>query len=270
MTSKSRLNEDQIQHYRREGYVLPHLKVLPEEKFNRLRKHFDQKLLELPAGSRPEAMDTPHFADPALFEWALDDDLLDIIEPLTGPDILLFSTHFICKPKGDGRRVPWHEDSHYWKKMIEPMETVTLWLAIDPSTRENGCMYVIPRTHAMGKMGFSDYENVDPNLSVFSTEIIKDQRNENLAVPCELQPNQCSLHDGRIIHGSAPNTSNIRRCGWTLRFLPAHVRFNPEFADRHVIYQARGRNLLDQNLGDPTRAYPEIVARRKAVGLKSH
>lgn len=268
--TQSRLTEQQIAQYHREGYVLPGVKVLPEEKFQRLKAHFEKKLADLPPGERPEAMDTPHFLDTALFEWALDDHLLDIIEPLTGPDILLFSTHFICKPKGDGKRVPWHEDSHYWKKMIEPMETVTLWLAIDPSTKVNGCMYVIPRTHNTGRKGFSDYEGVDASKSVFATEIVKEQRREDLAVACELQPNECSLHDGRIIHGSEPNTSDIRRCGWTLRFIPAHVRMNPEFADRHLIYQARGRNLLGQLLADPSRPYPEVIARRKAAGLKSH
>jgi Phytanoyl-CoA dioxygenase (PhyH) len=269
-TTVPRLTPEQVEHYHREGYLLPGTKVLPDEKFSRLRNHFDQKLAELPAGERPEAMDTPHFTDTALFEWALDDSLLDIVEPLVGPDILLFSTHFICKPKGDGRRVPWHEDSHYWKKMIDPMETVTLWLAIDPSTKVNACMYVIPRTHTSGKMGYSDYENVDASKSVFPVEIIKSQRREDLAVACELQPNECSLHDGRIVHGSEPNTSDLRRCGWTLRFIPAHVRLNPEFSDRHLVYQARGRNVLNQKLADPTNSYLDVVENRKKVGMKSH
>lgn len=265
-----RLTETEIQMYREEGYCLPQGKVFSDEKFQRLFTHFEKKLAEWPKDKRPEAMDTPHFEDPALNEWALAPEVVDLVEPLLGPDILLFSTHFICKPQGDGRRVPWHEDSHYWRKLLEPMEVATVWLALDPSTTENGCMYVIPRTHNTGRKGFSDYEQVDTKECVFPTEIIKTQRKDELAVPCELQPNHCSLHDARTQHGSPPNTSDKRRCGWTLRFIPAHSRMNPEYSDRQLIYLARGRNLLNQTLADPTQSYGHVIEERKRQRFASH
>ena len=270
MTSPSRLKEEEIKQYRDEGYVLIHRPVFEQEKFDRLKAHFEKKLAALPPGERPEAMDTPHFGDPALNEWALAPEVVDLVEPLLGPDILLFSTHFICKPQGDGRRVPWHEDSAFWRQLLEPMEVATVWLAIDPSTKENGCMYVVPRTHSTGKKGYSDYENVDLNFSVFDREIIEQQRKDELAVPCELQPNECSLHDARLHHGSPPNTSTKRRCGWTLRFVPAYSRLNPEFADRQLMYPARGRNLLNQKVADPDKNYSDVIAHRKRIGFKAH
>jgi len=270
-TSKSsRLTEAEIAQYREEGYCLPQGRVFSDEKFQRLFDHFEEKLAAWPKDQRPEAMDTPHFADPALNEWALAPEVVDLVEPLLGPDIILFSTHFICKPTGDGRRVPWHEDSAYWRKLLEPMEVATVWLALDPSTVKNGCMYVIPRSHNTGKMGFSDYEGVDTSKSVFDTEIISTQRKDELAVPCELRPNHCSLHDARTQHGSPPNTSDIRRCGWTLRFIPATSRLNPEYQDRQLMYLARGRNLLDQPLADPARNYAEVIEERKRQGFKAH
>ncbi len=244
--------------------------IFAEEKFQRLLAHFEKKLAVWPKDERPEAMDTPHFGDPALNEWALAPEVVDLVEPLLGPDILLFSTHFICKPKGDGRRVPWHEDSAYWRKLLQPMEVATVWLALDPSTQENGCMHVIPKSHNTGQKGFSDYEDVDTNKSVFPTEIIKSHRKDELSVPCELQPNHCSLHDARTQHGSAPNTSDIRRCGWTLRFVPASVLLNPEFRDRQLMYKARGKNLLDQPLADPNGDYSHIIDFRRQQGMKAH
>lgn len=265
-----RLSEDEIRMYREEGYCLPKGQVFSDEKFQRLFEHFECKLAAWPKDQRPEAMDTPHFADPALNAWALAPEVVDLVEPLLGPDILLFSTHFICKPTGDGRRVPWHEDSAYWRKLLEPMEVATVWLALDPSTTKNGCMYVIPRTHNTGRMGFSDYEQVDTSKSVFPSEILKSQRKDELAVPCELQPNHCSLHDARTQHGSPPNTSDVRRCGWTLRFIPAHCRLNPEFKDRQIIYQARGRNLLNQELAAPEKDYAHIIEERKRQRFASH
>lgn len=269
-TTNARLTSEEIEHYRREGYVIPREKVFADDKFAALCEHFESKLAAWPKDERPEAMDTPHFGDPKLNEWALAPEVVDLVEPLLGTDILLFSTHFICKPKGDGRRVPWHEDSAYWRKLLDPMEVATVWLAIDPSSTENGCMYVIPRSHNTGRKGYSDYEGVDTNKSVFGTEIISSQRKDELAVPCELEANHCSLHDARTQHGSPPNTSEKRRCGWTLRFIPARSRLNPDYADRQLMYLARGRNLLGQDLADPTKDYSNVLAERKRQGFKAH
>ncbi len=260
-----RLSQDDVSTYRKEGYLIYNKSVLSEEKFQGLRDCFEEILANLPADERPEAMDVPHFMHPGLLEWAFDENILALVEPIVGPDIALFSTHFICKPKGNGKRVPWHEDSAYWKGMLEPMEVVTVWLAIDSSTRVNGCMKVIPRSHEGPNKGFSDYDPVDIATSVFNTEITKEQRDEERQVYVELQPNECSLHDSRIMHGSEPNLSQIRRCGWTLRFASTSVKFNEEkFAGAHQVYLAKGRDLGGNRYADPALAYPEVMTRRGA------
>jgi hypothetical protein len=261
--SESSLSPKHVETYRREGYLIYDQPVLAPEKFSALKAYFEQILAALPAGERPEAMDVPHFMHPELLCWGLDDAILDLVKPIIGPDIALFSTHFICKPKGNGKRVPWHEDSAYWKNAIKPMEVVTVWLALDPSLRENGCMMVIPRTHRTGQSGFSDYADVDVTKNVFHNEIVKEQRDDARRVYIELQPNHCSLHDARIQHGSEPNTSSLRRCGWTLRFTPTTVKF-AESNGTHQVYLARGRDRGGNTYADPTRAYPEIMAARNA------
>jgi hypothetical protein len=270
-TTSPRLSPAQVEKFRAEGYLIADEPVFTAEKFGRLKDSFETLLAGWPFDKRPEAINVPHFKNNHLLEWALAPEVLDLVEPLTGPDILLFSTHFICKPQGDGRRVPWHEDSAYWKKHLDhPEEVVTIWLAIDPSTLANGCMHVIPHTHNTGRKGFSDYDDVDLSKNVFSTEITPSQRDEKLAVPIELQPNHCSLHDARIMHGSAPNTSDIRRCGWTLRFMPASVKLNEAICGVQLIYQARGRNLAGQTLADPKVSYGDPTEAFKAHGIKSH
>lgn len=268
--SRLRLTEGQVSAYHREGYLIYPEAIFPEAKFQKLKAHFEQKLAELPPDVRPESMDVPHFADTALFEWLFAPEVLDLVEPITGPDIALFSSHFICKPKGDGRRVPWHEDSAYWKGQVDPMEIVTVWLAIDPSLKQNGCMYVIPRSHQGPKKGFSDYDPVDTARNVFPTEITKSQRDESAAVACELQPNHASLHDARTMHGSEANTSNIRRCGYTMRFMSSAVRLTDERREFHQIYLARGRDLANQDYADPSKNYQYLIDRRAKHGRKGH
>jgi len=266
-----RLSPSQVETYRRDGYLIYKDQVFSGEKFNGLKAAFETILAHLPGEVRPESMDVPHFAHTELFRWLFDDQVLDLVEPILGPDIALFSSHFICKPKGNGKRVPWHEDSAYWKGQLTPMEVCTVWLAIDPSQPENGCMKVIPRTHITGRQGFSDYDAVDPAKNVFSTEIKKAQRDDSNAVPCILEQGEASLHDGRIMHGSDANTSDLRRCGYTMRYISTRTRFDHEkHGEFHHLYLARGRDHAGNSYADPNQAYQEIVDKRVKYGKTGH
>src|SRR5438874_4226818 len=190
----SRLSPRQVQFFKDEGYLLYDQQVFPQAKFDALTSHFEQRVVEFVqrTGQSPEHFDVPHFEDTKLFDWLFDDSVLDIVESLIGPDIALWSSHFIAKPPGIGKRVPWHEDSAYWGQVLDPMEVVTVWLAIDPSTPVNGCMRVIPGTH---HNGYSQYEPVkDASKEVFGTEIKKELLDESKAVDCILRPNFCSIH----------------------------------------------------------------------------
>jgi hypothetical protein len=261
------VDDDALARYRREGFLVLDRPVLPADEFDALAAHFEKTLAALPAGRRPEAMDAPHFSDPALFRWLFAPAVLDVVSPILGPDLALFSSHFICKPAGTGQRVPWHEDSAYWKGQLDPMEVVTVWLAIDPSRRENGCLRVVPRTH---RNGDSDYEAVSDRAgSTFAEEIRNPKRFEERAVALELAPNQASLHDGRLIHGSEANRGALRRCGYTMRYVSTRTRFDRQRHPWHQMYLARGVDHAGNDYGDPTRAYPDIVKKR-ASALTGH
>ncbi|MDX1682484.1 MAG: phytanoyl-CoA dioxygenase family protein [Phycisphaeraceae bacterium] len=248
-----RLNPEDVEFFNDQGYLIFDQPVFPAEKFKALKERFEWLLEKWEArGGSPEHLDTPHFADPALFQWLLADEVLDIVEPLLGPDIALWSSHFICKPAGVGKRVPWHEDSAYWKGRLEPMDVLTIWLAIDPSTTENGCMRVVPGTH---RDGFSDYEPVEnPDGQVFATEIAGSEEFEDKAVDFVLKPNQCSIHHAKLIHGSHANTADYRRCGYTMRYMPATAKHHPDDSPKSnfQIYLARGKDRAGNDYGDPT------------------
>lgn len=265
-----RLTPAQVTSFRDQGYVLFNQPVFSQPKFDALKAHFEVKGKEFVerTGKSPEHFDVPHFEDPQLFEWLFDDSVLDVVESLIGPDIALWSSHFITKPPGIGKRVPWHEDSAYWGKVLDPMEVVTVWLAIDASTPTNGCLRIIPGTH---HNGYSDYEQVkDANMEVFSTEVKAGQFDESKAVDCVLKPNECSIHHAKVIHGSNANTSAERRCGYTMRYVPATSKFRPgEHLDAFQIYLARGKDRANNQYGDPTKPNEAWInadreARRKA------
>jgi len=266
-TAQPRLSNQQVDFYRQEGYLIYNQPVFSPEKFQGLKDCFEELLTNLPAYVRPESMDVPHFICPRLFQWLFDDEVLGLVEPILGPDIALFSSHFICKPPGDGKRVPWHEDSAYWRDMLQPMEVCTVWLAIDPSRQENGCMWVIPRTN---RHGYSDYEPVDQATNVFATEIISSQRDVAKAVPCVLEAGEASLHNGRTMHGSEANTSKFRRCGYTMRYISTRTKFDAKKYRYHQIYLARGQDHAGNVYADPTKNYQELSHYRVKHGKTGH
>jgi hypothetical protein len=216
------LTDSDVEKFRADGYLLPGRQLFAPEKLDRLESIFDEHLSDK-GDKLSDELDTPHFRDPRLLEFLLSDEVLDLVEPLVGPDIALWSSHFISKDPYTGRATPWHEDSAFWNGRLSAYDRiVTVWLALGPSNRENGCMRVIPGTQVNG---FSDYVPTDKSVMTFHAEIPTVE--ESKAVYFELERGQFSLHDGRIIHGAEPNTSPIRRTGYTMRYFPASVRVLP-------------------------------------------
>src|SRR4051794_35238014 len=248
----SRLSPQQVSFFKDQGYLLFDQPVFPQQKFDGLKNHFEQRVVEFceRTGQSPEHFDVPHFEDTKLFEWLFDDSVLDVVESLIGPDIALWSSHFIAKPAGTGKRVPWHEDSAYWGQVLDPMEVVTVWLAIDPSMPANGCMKVIPGTH---QNGYSQYEAVkDASKEVFTTEIKKELIDEAKAIDCVLKPNHCSIHHAKAIHGPNANPSAMRRCGYTMRFVPTTSASRPaDWFSAFQISLARGKARANNKYGAP-------------------
>ncbi len=236
-TQTTRLSADQVAQYERDGYVMYKQPVLPQDDFARLAAIFEEDL----ARYGEDDLDVIHFRDTRLMEFVLSDPILDLVEPLVGPNIGLWSTHFISKSPFKGKATPWHEDSTYWDGRISTMAGIcTVWLAIDRATPENGSMGVIPGTH---QNGFSQYEAVDAGANIFDSQIKPELVDLDKAVYMTLEPNECSLHEARIIHGAQANTSPHRRAGYTMRYFPTTSRIYADKNAGHKIWLARGRDL---------------------------
>jgi len=232
------LTAEDVERFRADGYLLPGKQLFSPERLDALEAIFDEHLADKGAKLSDE-LDTPHFRDSRLLDFLLGDEVLDLVEPLVGPDIALWTSHFISKDPFTGRATPWHEDSAYWNGRLSAYDRiVTVWLALGPSNRSNGCMRVIPGTHSNG---FSEYRPTDKTVQTFHAEIIGVE--EDKAVDFELERGEFSLHDGRIMHGAKPNTSPVRRTGYTMRYFPASVRVLPVEANAGwKIWLARGKD----------------------------
>jgi len=172
--------------------------------------------------------------DPFWVRVVSDSRLLDIASTfLRGPDgIALFSSHYFCKAAGTGQRVLWHQDGSYWP--LRPVTVTTLWVCVDTSDRENGCLRVFPRSH-LEDLAPLVADTADTEQNVLGACTHDDSHLARLTerfgppLDLELQPGDISLHHPNLIHGSEPNRSTRRRTGLTIRYIPATTAvLNPE------------------------------------------
>ncbi|MEQ9238028.1 phytanoyl-CoA dioxygenase family protein [Coleofasciculus sp. E2-BRE-01] len=215
-------NNQILETYNKDGFYI-FKNVIDAQLIEEARQHVDWLIKNYPQ-LRPEHLHHPLMRDDAFWvRLVTDERLLDIAELILGSNIACFTAHYICKPAYYGHAVLWHQDGAYWK--LEPMEAVTLWLAIDPSTPESGCLKMIPGSHQLPLQDL-ELNTSEPNLlfSTLNSSYIEAEK----AVDVVLQPGDVSIHHPHIIHASEKNTSSNQRCGLDMGFIQTSTAISNE------------------------------------------
>jgi hypothetical protein len=152
------------------------------------------------------------------FDYATHPQILDQVEQFIGPDIVLFGSQVICKPARESLEVPWHQDGYYWP-VIRPLAVCSVWIAIDDSTEEAGCVRAIPGSHRPRVL--IKHREEDRDQFAFNKFLEETEFDASSARSIELRAGQVSFHDGHLIHGSAANHSEHRRAAFIVRYMPA-------------------------------------------------
>lgn len=227
----AQLHPDEITHYQRQGYVVPRFS-LPAAQVALLREALDELIRRNP-DVRPEKLVSAHVERTQgdngegvrgvsqFLDLARDPQIVDLVSGVIGNDIILWGCHVFCKPAGQGFETPWHQDGHYWP--IRPLATCTVWVALEPSTKANGCLRVIPQSH-LGQV-LHEHLHEDRSDLTLNQRLAAGSFDEATAVDLELQPGQMSLHDVYMVHGAQANRSHQRRTGVALRYMPATSLF---------------------------------------------
>lgn len=234
------LDPTQVESFRENGFFFP-LTVHSVSETADIQARWAE--FEASAPLRPGADErgfNRHTDQPWIWRVATNDLILDALEPLIGPDILLFGSRISCKWPGDNSTFAWHQDVSPHKRMFPPQQ-ITAWYAIDGSNLSNGCVRCIPGSHRMG-MALRTRSDTPGNVLRRNEENYVTDEQARSAVAIELNPGQASLHDGFTLHMSSPNSSPQRRCGLVLRYAPAAVRQAPdaEFDQRSTAIPVRG------------------------------
>lgn len=140
-----------------------------------------------------------------------------ILEPILGPDIKQVAQQIHWKPPGAGLTgYRFHQDLRFRvaRDAYRDIETSTInaGLAIDPSTRENGCLQVVPGSQKMGYLGLSDEGDgqIMKGLSSMDELAAKGIREDQI-LWLEQEPGDLALWGLMTVHGSLPNTSDHDR-----------------------------------------------------------
>lgn len=213
------LSDAAVAQYHDKGYYFPVSVLSPDEAADCRRRI---EAFEASQGGRLRG--NKRIKLHVLFPWIADlarhPTVLNAVEDLLGPNLLCFQSIFFTKEAMDPGFVSWHQDSTYGG--LSTAELATVWLAFTPSSRDNGCLRVVPGSHKLDQLPHRD--TFDRNNLLTRGQEIAVAVGEGETVDIELAPGEASLHHVQIAHASEPNCSDDRRIGLALRYVPTHVR----------------------------------------------
>ncbi len=163
--------------------------------------------------------------------------ILDAIEDIIGPDILVWTSTFFIKEAGSATYAAWHQDGGYFG--LEPKESLCAWVALTDASREAGCMEQLsfkgqPRLYHHSPLGL-------PNSINRAGQTIVEPFDDTNPTAMALPAGSFSLHHELAIHRSAPNNAAHRRVGIGLNFVAPHVRVDGPVRCRAILVRGEDR-----------------------------
>ena len=255
------ITEAQRSEYIHDGFLFPNRVLSPQQAERCL---VDLHQTEAKIGSPLPTADmkwrgAAYVYSPWVNELVRNPKILDLVEDVIGPDILVFWSTFFIKDPGTPHFTAWHQDATYFG--LEPYDHVTAWVALSDATKEMGCMDVISaqgkprqRKHSAARL---------PNSINGAGQVIVEPLNESDSATMSLQAGEASLHNTLCCHSSAPNRSTQRRVGLGISYVPAYVRPIGSFRMPALLVRGQNRHGYYDLLPDP-------VAELDAAGIALH
>ena len=228
------------QKFLKDGYVIIP-KVIDRNLVEEARSHISWLMKKHP-DTPPEDLNYWLInSDPFWYRLISDQCLLDVAEAIIGPNIVHFGSHYFAKPPRTGQAVLWHQDAAY-QKLMPSDGVISIWVALDDSTPENGCLRVIPKTH---HLPVKQMVKTPPEYKLLKEALDQTIIDETKAVDLILQPGDVSVHHSYLIHGSGKNESNQWRRGIAIRYMPPSTTINHDNWD--CAYLVRGKSVNNTN-----------------------
>jgi non-heme Fe2+,alpha-ketoglutarate-dependent halogenase len=203
------LTHEQIESYEELGY-LDSIPVLAEAEVQQFRAEVEKTCEAL--GGRITRLDGPHLYFRWAWELSTHPRILDCMEQLIGPNIMLKSTRLFYKFADSDSFVGWHQDG--LTEQVKDAYVPAIWLGLTPATENNGCLRVVPRSHRLGLVPHSDFPNPDNLTTQGATAQVPIDDPHDVV----MQAGEMSLHHPLMLHASNPNRSSEARIGFSATY----------------------------------------------------
>jgi phytanoyl-CoA hydroxylase len=203
--------------------------------------------------------ETPFWTGPAVFATLRAPAILDAIESLIGPEIYSNPTqHVRLKPPEHLTPVdpttgqvqlgatPWHQDNGVLLEDADESEIITVWFPLTDATVENGCLAVVPRSHADGLLPHCPASAA--NRTGFGVHIKERHFEADAAIPLPMKRGSALFMTKRTVHSSLSNNSDHVRFSFDLRYNPIGQATGRGMFPGFV---ARSRRTPESELRDP-------------------
>jgi ectoine hydroxylase-related dioxygenase (phytanoyl-CoA dioxygenase family) len=228
------LGSTEIDQFRRDGY-LPARPLISEHEARTLRQGLEAFEATLDGPLKGSNRFKSHLLFKGLADLIRSPGILDMVEDLIGPDLMVWSTDWWIKEARSPSFVSWHQDSQYWG--LDTDRLVTVWVALSDSTHQSGCMRLLPGSHLGPDLPHVETYHQDNMLTRGqSIECIDESQAKNLEVPT----GHAAMFAFRIAHASYPNRSDDRRIGYAIRYIPPDAR--QKLSDRDAAALVRGKD----------------------------
>ncbi len=236
-----KLRRTEVDQYWANGYLFP-IPIIQKDEALAARARFEAIEAKWLDNGLPQPLATykrvnAHLVMPMAAEMGQDARILDVVECILGPDIMIYSAEFFVKEPNSRHIVSMHQDLTYWG-MGEIDGLVTAWIPLSPATPASGCMDFVKGSHKNRILPHADTFSDDNLLS--RGQEIKVEVAEKDKVAAEIHPGQMSLHHGLTIHGSGPNQTDDRRIALVVRYVAPSIR--PEHDAQNWAMLVRGQD----------------------------
>ena len=229
-----RVTDAEREHFATRGYV--HLRgLLTEAEVAELEATYDRFLrreIEVPGkdycdmagdyGREPEDFSIVNVMLPRRYHPAWQDNVFErraasVARQLCGDGMAIDYDQLLAKqPYKEDAVFAWHQDMAYWPDTPDT-RTATLWLAIDDSTLENGCLRFVPDSVREPELRPHEPQFGDRGTS---HALGTDLRPDDEVVPVPISRGDVTVHDERVVHGSGGNSTSGFRRAYVLAFRP--------------------------------------------------
>jgi ectoine hydroxylase-related dioxygenase (phytanoyl-CoA dioxygenase family) len=251
-----RLTSDQIAEFHREGFLVLESPIIPESELSACRDilmrmieggegRSEGRNIDLIARDGGDEETSPSILQPSMYsselrKFSYRKTALAIARQLIGSKAQFAGDHTIFKPSHKGGATPWHQDEAFREPGFQ-YDEISIWIALTASTKDNGPMAYIPRSHLLGVLphrlnGGSKQANTIECYTGFDPAF---------AAVRPIPAGGMIIHDARTVHGSLPNKTSDSRLAYILQYATP-VKLSKQIREAPWLEHLRSENQQER------------------------